>query len=135
MMNFESTQSIQKLIIDNEICGMTRRFVQGVAQRDDPIALPLLETLLDKKHLLTHPHTLQWLTEEHYLPSKVIDRENHEDWRQRGKHSIGQRATARAKELLKRYPGRTLATEIEAELLNIIKQDALRLEFTLPDLE
>jgi trimethylamine--corrinoid protein Co-methyltransferase len=135
MMNFESTQSIQKLIIDNEICGMTRRFVQGVVQRDDPIALPLLETLLDKKHLLTDPHTLKWLTEEHYLPSPVIDRENHADWRQRGKHSIGQRATARAGELLKRYPGRTMSAEIEAELLGIIKQDALRLEFILPDIE
>jgi trimethylamine--corrinoid protein Co-methyltransferase len=27
MLNFESTQSIQKLVIDNEICSMTYRFL------------------------------------------------------------------------------------------------------------
>ncbi|MBA7708094.1 Glycine betaine methyltransferase [subsurface metagenome] len=42
MLNFESTQSIQKLIIDNEICGMTYKFLQGISQRDEPIAKELL---------------------------------------------------------------------------------------------
>jgi trimethylamine--corrinoid protein Co-methyltransferase len=44
MLNFESTQSIQKLVIDNEICGMTCRFLEGVAQRDRPIAYDLRKT-------------------------------------------------------------------------------------------
>ncbi len=30
MLDFESTQSFEKLIIDNEIAGMVKRFTQGI---------------------------------------------------------------------------------------------------------
>jgi len=123
MLNFESTQSIQKLVIDNEICGMTYRFLEGVAQRDRPIAYDLLETLIAEKQLLDHEHTLKWFKKEHYLPSPVIDRGNAEDWLREGKRSIGQRAAERAGALIASYPGRPLNPQVEKELTRIISRD------------
>jgi trimethylamine--corrinoid protein Co-methyltransferase len=124
MLNFESTQSIQKLIIDNEICGMTYRFLEGVAQRDRPIALDLLQVLISEKQLLDHEHTLKWFRSEHYLPSPVIDRSNTEDWLREGKLSIAQRAAERANALIASYPGSALERVVQEELTRIIGVEA-----------
>jgi trimethylamine--corrinoid protein Co-methyltransferase len=123
MLNFESTQSIQKLVIDNEICGMTYRFLEGVAQRDRPIAYDLLRTLIAEKQLLDHEHTLKWFKNEHYLPSPVIDRSNAEDWLREGKQSIGRRAAERVSALIASYPGRPLDRQVEKELTRIVSRD------------
>ncbi len=64
MMDFETTQSIQKLVIDNEICGMTHKFIKGIIQRDEPIAKNLIKDMEEKTHLLSHDHTLKWFREE-----------------------------------------------------------------------
>ena len=124
MLNFESTQSIQKLVIDNEICGMTYRFLEGIAQRDKPIALDLLNTLIAEGQLLDHEHTLKWFKDEHYLPSTVIDRSNADDWHRGGKQSIGQRAVQRANALIASYPGPALEPNVRKELTRIVSRDA-----------
>jgi trimethylamine--corrinoid protein Co-methyltransferase len=124
MLNFESTQSIQKLIIDNEICGMTYRFLQGISRRDRPIAADLLKILISDGQLLDHEHTLKWFKSEHYLPSTVIDRSNVEDWLKSEKWSIGERAAERANALIRNYPGSTLAGEVQKELTRIVRRDA-----------
>jgi trimethylamine--corrinoid protein Co-methyltransferase len=123
MLNFESTQSVQKLVIDNEICGMTYRFLEGVARRDRPIAFDLLETLISEGQLLDSEHTLKWFKGEHYLPSAVIDRSNAEDWLTDGKKSIGDRAAQRANALIASYPGSPLEPDVQKELTRIINRD------------
>ena len=123
MLNFESTQSVQKLVIDNEICGMTYRFLEGVARRDRPIAFDLLETLISEGQLFDHEHTLKWFKGEHYLPSAVIDRSNAEDWLTDGKKSIGDRAAERANALIASYPGSPLEPDVQKELTRIINRD------------
>lgn len=121
MIDFETTQSIQKVIIDNEICGMVYKFLEGINQRDDPIAKNLLIDLEEKTHLLSHDHTLKWFREEHYIPSLVIDRSTNEEWIKTGRKSIGDRAKERAQKLLEKYPGVTLDKDIIDELSNIMK--------------
>jgi len=134
MLNFESTQSIQKLVIDNEICGMTYRFLEGIAQRDKPIALDLLNTLIAEGQLLDHEHTLKWFKDEHYLPSTVIDRSNADDWHRGGKQSIGQRAVQRAHALIASYPGPALEPNVQKELSRIAGEEAEALGVSrLPD--
>jgi trimethylamine--corrinoid protein Co-methyltransferase len=136
MLNFESTQSIQKLVIDNEICGMTYKFLRGIGRRDEPIALDLLKSLISDQQLLDHEHTLRWFRTEHFLPSQVIDRSNFDDWSGSGKTSIGQRALVRVNELIEKYPGISLEPAIQTELTGIMLADAVGFGLSaLPDLE
>jgi trimethylamine--corrinoid protein Co-methyltransferase len=106
MIDFETTQSIQKVIIDNEVCGMIHRFIKGIEQRDDPIAKPLLKELVkdDVSHLLAHDHTLKWFKDDHYIPSTLIDRATNEEWINKGRKTIGQRAKERIPKMLTSYP-------------------------------
>ncbi len=121
MIDFETTQSIQKVVIDNEICGMVYRFIKGISQRDEPIAKNLLKDLEERTHLLSHDHTLKWFREEHYIPSQVIDRATTEEWINKGSKSIGERANERVRKLLDKYPGITLEKDILSDISGIMK--------------
>jgi trimethylamine--corrinoid protein Co-methyltransferase len=127
MLNFESTQSIQKLVIDNEICGMTYRFLEGISRRDTPIARDLLQTLIAGEQLLDHEHTLKWFKTEHYLPSTVIDRSNTDQWLEGGGRSVAVRAGERVNQLMESYPGSSLDGKVGEELTRIMSRDAKNL--------
>ncbi len=75
MLNFESTQSLEKLVIDDEICGMARRLVRGIEQRDEILALDKFEELAAGAQFLSLAHTRQWYRKEHRFPK--IDRQGH----------------------------------------------------------
>ncbi|MHA1211517.1 MAG: trimethylamine methyltransferase family protein [Candidatus Heimdallarchaeota archaeon] len=132
MIDFETTQSIQKVIIDNEICGMAYKFIEGIQQRDEPIAKHLLAEFDEKTtHLLAHDHTLKWFKKEHFIPSTIIDRATNEEWKNKGRQTIAQRATERIPKLLKKYPGVTLEKEIITELVKGLDYKALNLDSIL----
>ena len=58
MLDFESCQSLEKLVVDNEICGMRSRLVAGYRRRATTSrSRPLFEELLREEHLLiAAPH-------------------------------------------------------------------------------
>ena len=69
MLDFESCQSLEKLVVDNEICGMALRLVRGhraAGRTSRPCRC--FEELLREKHLLIADHTRKHLREEITLP-------------------------------------------------------------------
>jgi trimethylamine--corrinoid protein Co-methyltransferase len=92
MLDFESCQSLEKLVVDHEICGMTKRIIAGVTPREDFPSLPILEEMLREGHLLIAEHTRRFLREEHYFPGAVVDRANRSRWQEEGGRTLGERA-------------------------------------------
>lgn len=74
MLDFESCQSPEKLVLDHEICGMAYRMLEGIARRDEHMALDLLMSFSPGDHLLTDAHTIKWFRQEISVPGKSIDR-------------------------------------------------------------
>ena len=64
MIDFESCISLEKLVIDNETCGMVLRMVRGIEPREDFPSLPRFEELLRDEQLLISRHTRKYLKEE-----------------------------------------------------------------------
>jgi trimethylamine--corrinoid protein Co-methyltransferase len=124
MLEFESCQSLEKLVIDDEICGMAERLVRGVEARGPVLAEDLFGNLSAGDHFLTSPHTLRWLREEMAYPSAVIDRRQREAWQQGGETSAVQRATRRLGELLGRPQPPVLPEPTRQDLLDIVSRDA-----------
>ncbi|MFX0031803.1 MAG: trimethylamine methyltransferase family protein, partial [Candidatus Hermodarchaeota archaeon] len=96
MIDFESTQSIEKLIIDNEIIGMVRRFLKGIEDYGTPFASDILKAYETKQELLSHPLTLNLFKKELFIPSSIIDRATRDTWKKLGSKSIRKRAIERA---------------------------------------
>ncbi len=100
MLDFESTQSIEKLIIDNEIVGMVKRLIQGIEDHGSPFASEILKDYEDKEELLSHPSTLKYFRKELFFPSPIIDRMTRDAWKQNGSKSVRKRAKEQASKLL-----------------------------------
>jgi trimethylamine--corrinoid protein Co-methyltransferase len=119
MMDFESCQSPEKLVIDAEIIAMAKRLLAGIERRDDPIALPLMRRLGHRADYLGEEHTLRWFQKEFHLPSPIIDRGSLDAWRAAGSPSTFERARARVSKLLATYRPPELPEGLPAELRRI----------------
>lgn len=126
MLDFESCQSLEKLVLDNEICGMALRLCRGIESRDDLPALPLFQELLQEKHLLIAKHTRRWLKAEHYFPGPVIDRANRGRWLDEGGTTLGERARREKERLVKAWQPSRLADDVKAELNRLMAAEARR---------
>jgi trimethylamine--corrinoid protein Co-methyltransferase len=117
MMDFESCQSFEKLVIDAEIIGMAKRLVRGLEPREESLAVDLIRKHGHNADYLTDPHTLKWFSQELFIPSNVIDRSAYDTWLADGGKTINQRAKARAEKLIGDY---SLA-EKDMSLLNELR--------------
>jgi trimethylamine--corrinoid protein Co-methyltransferase len=116
MIDFESCQSNEKLVIDAEIIGMAKRLIAGVEVRDRPIALDLMRKVGHRGDYLGQLHTLKWFREEQYIPSEVIDRGSLEAWKKKGRKTAWERAQDRVGALLDAYEPPPMADDLRSEL-------------------
>jgi trimethylamine--corrinoid protein Co-methyltransferase len=126
MMDFESCQSYEKLVIDAEIIGMAKRLVEGVVARDEPIALGLMRKLGHRADYLAQTHTLKWFSKELYIPSAVIDRGSLDAWKRQGAKTSWERAQDRVNELLGNYAPPSISKELQTELRKLATRAAQR---------
>jgi len=125
MMDFESAQSLEKLLIDDEICGMAYRLILGISQREDPLALRVFEELGAGAEFLTMAHTRKWYRIEHTYP-RLIDRDTYDVWAGLGKRSMSDRAHSRLEQILAEEAGEGLSADLRAALKEIMEADARR---------
>jgi len=126
MLDFESCFSLEKLVLDNEICGMTLRMAKGIEPKDDFPALPRFEELLKEQHVLISEHTRRHLKEEHYFPGAVIDRANRSRWLEEGGLTLGERAHREVDRCLAAYEPPSLADDTRRALAELMTKEARR---------
>lgn len=124
MLDFQTAQSLEKLVVDNEICGMALRLLNGIAIRQQPLAPELYGNIADGEHFLIAPSTLNWLREELRFPSDVIERKNYALWEQRGSTSIGDRAHIIVKQITEQRELKLLPDAVQQELHRVMLADA-----------
>jgi trimethylamine--corrinoid protein Co-methyltransferase len=127
MLDFESCTSLEKLVVDNEICGMTLRMLEGIHPKEDFPSISRFQELLSEKHLLISEHTRRYLREEHYFPGKAIDRAQRSRWLEEGGLTLGERANQEVRRLVKAYEPSRLQDSAKEELQNRMESEARRL--------
>ncbi|KPL23939.1 MAG: hypothetical protein AMJ75_04995 [Phycisphaerae bacterium SM1_79] len=120
MLDFESCQSLEKLVLDNEICGMALRLIEGIEAKEDFPSLAIFKELLEEKHLLISEHTLRYLKTEHFIPGPVIDRKNSGRWAQDGALTLRSRAHFEVERLIENYQPTRLPKEIKRECYDLM---------------
>ncbi len=121
MLDFESTQSFEKLVIDNEIAGMVKRFVQGISDYGAPFAQDIIKDYDANVSLLSHPTTLKLFRKELYFPftvdgHQIINRETRELWKLNGETSARKRAKEIALKLSERSARQPIDDNLKKEL-------------------
>ena len=127
MHDFETCQSLEKLVLDHELVGLALRLTAGIEIRDRPIAMTQIEDAIDEKDFLSLPHTAKWFRQEAYIPDPVIDRATLGEWEESGRRDAESRARVRVEELLTHHAPEPLADDQRAELMEIFWRDAREL--------
>jgi trimethylamine--corrinoid protein Co-methyltransferase len=126
MLDFESCLSLEKLIVDNEICGMTYRLLRGIEPREDFPAIPIFEELRREKHLLIADHTRRHLREEITFPGPVIERANRTRWQKGGQLTLRERAAREVSRLVEKCAPSRLPEKTKLELTRLMEREARR---------
>jgi trimethylamine--corrinoid protein Co-methyltransferase len=116
MLDFESTQSIEKLIIDNEIAGMVKYFLDGIHDYNKPYAIDILRDYSDREELLSHPSTLKLFRKELFFPGATIDRNTRDSWKALGAKSARKNAKEEILKILKKPSLRPIDNNLFKEL-------------------
>jgi trimethylamine--corrinoid protein Co-methyltransferase len=124
MLDFESCFSLEKLVVDNEICGMALRMVRGIEPKEDFPSGPIFEELLREKHLLIADHTRKYLREEDYFPGPVISRANRMRWEEEGSTTLLERARREVEKILSSHVPPRLSAEVRRELGRLMTAEA-----------
>jgi trimethylamine--corrinoid protein Co-methyltransferase len=124
MLDFESCQSLEKLVVDNEICGMTLRLARGIEPREDFPALSLFQELIREKHLIIAEHTRRHLHEEIRFPGPVIDRANRSRWLDEGGLTLGQRAAREVSRLVREARPSSLSEVVKRDVVGLMEHEA-----------
>lgn len=126
MLDFESCISLEKLVVDNEICGFAQRMIRGIEPRDDFPSRPIFEEMLKEGHLLIASHTRKHLREEHHFPGPSIERANLSRWRSEGGTTLGDRAHREVAKHIEAYEPSRLPEDVKAELTELMTAEARR---------
>ena len=116
MLDFESCQSLEKLVLDDEICGMVARLRAGIEPRDDFPSRPLFEELLREGHLLIAAHTRKHRREQIRFSSPLIERAPLGRFREDGETTLGERAAREVAKLLAAWTPSRLPEETKRAL-------------------
>jgi trimethylamine--corrinoid protein Co-methyltransferase len=124
ILDFINCQSLEKLVVDNEICGMTYRLLEGIQPREDFPALPLFQELARDKHLIISDHTRRHLRDEIRFPGPTIDRANRARWEDEGRLDLGARAAAEVDRLVRAAVPTRLDEGVRAQLVRRMDEAA-----------
>jgi len=125
MLDFESCQSLEKLVLDNETCGMALRLASGIELRDDPIVpMDVMREGIERKSFLSLPHTLKWFRAEAYFPGGVVDRNALDEWQKLGSKDAMRRASERVEKVLREHAPEPLDAAVAAHLRELMELEA-----------
>ena len=124
MLDFESCVSAEKLVVDNEICGLVRRMARGIEPKEDFPARPIFEEMLRDGHLLIADHTRRHLRSEHHFPGPVVERANLARWREEGRSTLRERAGREVERHIQAYEPSRLDDGVKKELVALMSAEA-----------
>jgi trimethylamine--corrinoid protein Co-methyltransferase len=94
--------SYEKLVIDDEMCGMVRRYHQGIPVNQDTLAYEVIAKVGPQGNFLREPHTVTRCRHSYWQPA-LCDRDGLEMWLANGQPDLAQRAKKRWQDLLARH--------------------------------
>jgi trimethylamine--corrinoid protein Co-methyltransferase len=135
MLDFESCQSLEKLVLDDQVCGMALRLTQGISHGSANAAVELIRQLVEIGNFLGHRHTRENYRSEQFLPSKLIDRGTFDQWEAGGARSVAAAAADEVRSIVARGNPTPLPQDLQREIHRLISAEAHRLgAASLPEL-
>jgi trimethylamine--corrinoid protein Co-methyltransferase len=119
-------QSLEKLVIDNELCGAAFRLTRNQDFEDTSELTELISKVGPAGNFLGQRHTARNLRREHFMPSDIIDRLTTESWMDGGSKTTMERAKEKVDLILEKHTPtplpKTTEDELDATFQSLLKQ-------------
>jgi trimethylamine--corrinoid protein Co-methyltransferase len=115
------TVSKESLVLDDEIAAAVYRILEGIRVEEATLAVEVVNQVGPGGHFLKARHTMQFLTEEHFLP-KLANRQTREKWLEAGGRSMADKAHETVARILAVHKPDPLPAGAEAELERIVRE-------------
>ncbi len=114
------TDSIEQVVICDELIGYTRRFLDGLEVTDETLALDVIDKIGPDGDFMSNPHTRRHYREDWY--PQLFDRHNYDGWRKAGGKTLRQRAREKALEILEQHKPEPLPPDVQEKIDQIVNQ-------------
>jgi trimethylamine--corrinoid protein Co-methyltransferase len=113
------SMSFEKFLIDEELCGITRRMLKPMEVTTSSIDTEMIKTVGIGGQYLTQPKTFQLCRTEFYL-TDFMNRQNHAGWKASGKKRLDEFAADRLTQRLAAYEKPDIDAGTEAALVEFV---------------
>jgi trimethylamine--corrinoid protein Co-methyltransferase len=115
------TMSLEKIVMDNELCGMISKTLSGIDTSDESLAVDeIVKAGQNARHLGT-PLTAKRFRSELFIPT-MLDRRSRDSWAKDGKKDMQARAREEAKRILKEHQTEPVDRAVAADLERFLKR-------------
>lgn len=121
MLACENCQSLDKLVIDNEACGIAYRLIEGISMGANDLAADLIVKVGSGGHFLAEKHTRENLRKERFIPSDILCRLSPDAWIKDGKKDTLKRSREVVERILREHEPESLPKEAETALKETFK--------------
>jgi trimethylamine--corrinoid protein Co-methyltransferase len=119
------TYSFAQLVICNEIVGWIKGYLKPIEVSDETLALDLIAQIGAHGQYLKASHTRKHFR-DHWYPD-LFERGTYTDWVQKGSQTRVVRAAARVQTTLAEHQVKSLPSDVQARLAEIVKRAETRL--------
>ena len=101
-MDFGRVGSLVMIVIAAEIIDQVRRMIKGIPVNDEMLAMDAIRNVGHSENFLTHEHTFKHYRSTQWRPT-LFNRMGHDEWEEKGKLSLLERARGRLLEILETH--------------------------------
>ncbi len=112
------TNSIEQVVICDEIIGYTSHFMQELDVSSETLAVDLIDQVGPDGDFMGSPHTRKHFREDWY--PQLFERRNYEGWVKAGGKTLRERAQEKALHILENHKPEPLAPEVQKEIDGIV---------------
>jgi trimethylamine--corrinoid protein Co-methyltransferase len=114
------TNSIEQVVICDEIIAYTRHFLKEVDVDEDSLALDVIHEICVDGDFISSKHTALHYRKDWY--PKLFERRSFEGWKKTGGKTLRQRAQEKALHILENHQPQLLPPDVQQKLDQIIEK-------------
>jgi trimethylamine---corrinoid protein Co-methyltransferase len=135
MLDHGGAVSMEKMVFDNEVCGMILRLIDGITVTEETLAVDLIkENSHGASDILGSEHTLDWFKKELFYPSEeIISRTSYGKYVENGSKEIFERARGKKDQILNHYKAPAIDPHTLGEMKRILKEYAKKKGEIIPE--
>ncbi len=114
------TNSVEQVVICDEIIAYTRHFMRELEVSDDTLALDLINKIGPDGDFMGSQHTRKHFREDWY--PQLFERRNYEGWMKAGAKPLRERAREKALDILEHHEPEPLPAAVQTEIDEIVAQ-------------